>query len=253
VAAAASSSGPETAGEQEEEGGDAAAGKLEKKKQGTTTTTEWVKLGLSSFVAVGAALVLSTQAAPALAEAAAEDNSAFQTYFGTAASASSYGGYGGNTSKKDSAEYIFDVPQGWKERLISKVEKGTNGTDSEFYNPRRKEEKTYLTYLAGFRKLGPRDNVLNNLALSDVNLQDIISSAESIRAEDKTEGGQLYYVFEIDSPVAHELIKVTCTKNKLYSHFVKAPNSEWNRDEPMLRHLHDSFQTVGSNEPLPIF
>jgi len=113
VAAAASSSGPETAGEQEEEGGDAAAGKLEKKKkQGTTTTTtEWVKLGLSSFVAVGAALVLTTQAAPALAEAAAEDNSAFQTYFGTAASASSYGGYGGNTSKKDSAEYIFDVPQ----------------------------------------------------------------------------------------------------------------------------------------------
>jgi len=108
----ASSSGPETAGEQEEEGGDAAAGKLlEKKKQGTTTTTEWVKLGLSSFVAVGAALVLTTQAAPALAEAAAEDNSAFQTYFGTAASASSYGGYGGNTSKKDSAEYIFDVPQ----------------------------------------------------------------------------------------------------------------------------------------------
>jgi hypothetical protein len=86
---------------------------LEKKKQGTTTTTttEWVKLGLSSFVAVGAALVLTTQAAPALAEAAAEDNSAFQTYFGTAASASSYGGYGGNTSKKDSAEYIFDVPQ----------------------------------------------------------------------------------------------------------------------------------------------
>jgi hypothetical protein len=114
VAAAASSSGSETAGEQEEEGGDAAAGKLEKKKQGTTTTTtttEWVKLGLSSFVAVGAALVLTTQAAPGLAEAAAEDNSAFQTYFGTAASASSYGGYGGNTSKKDSAEYIFDVPQ----------------------------------------------------------------------------------------------------------------------------------------------
>ncbi len=111
VAAAASSSGSETAGEQEEQGGDAAAGKLEKKKQGTTTTTEWVKLGLSSFVAVGAALVLTTQAAPALAEAAAEDNSAFQTYFGTAASASSYGGYGGNTSKKDSAEYIFDVPQ----------------------------------------------------------------------------------------------------------------------------------------------
>jgi len=37
----------------------------------------------------------------------------FQTYYGTAASASSYGGYGGNANKKDSAEYIFAVPQVW--------------------------------------------------------------------------------------------------------------------------------------------
>ena len=44
---------------------------------------------------------------------------------GTAASAANYGGYGGNSSKKDSAEYIYEVPDGWKERL--EVEKGTNG------------------------------------------------------------------------------------------------------------------------------
>jgi hypothetical protein len=50
-----------------------------------------------------------------------------ETYYGTAASASSYGGYGGNTSKKDSAEYVYEVPADWKERAISKVEKGTNG------------------------------------------------------------------------------------------------------------------------------
>lgn len=73
----------------------------------------------------------------------------FVTYYGTAASASSYGGYGGNSSKKDSAEYTYDVPELWKERNISKVEKGTNGTDSEFFNPKKRTEKTYVTFLAG--------------------------------------------------------------------------------------------------------
>lgn len=141
-------------------------------------------------------------------------------------------------------------PQGWKERQISKVEKGTNGTDAEFYNPRKKDEKVYLTYLSGFRKLGPRDNVLNNLALSDVNLQDILGSAEAVRSDNLTQDGQLYYVFEIDSPVAHELIKVTCAKNKLYSHFVKAPASDWARDNVMLRKVHDSFTTVGDPSPV---
>lgn len=51
---------------------------------------------------------------------------------------------------------MYDVPAGWKERVISKVEKGTNGTDSEWYNPANKREKVYTTYLGGFRKLGPK-------------------------------------------------------------------------------------------------
>lgn len=72
-----------------------------------------------------------------------------KTYYGTAASASSYGGYGGNASKIDTAEYVYDVPVEWKERNISKVEKGTNGTDSEFFNPKKRTEKTYLLFLSG--------------------------------------------------------------------------------------------------------
>lgn len=210
-------------------------------------TKDWVRSGA---VALGAAaMVLLSNGATGLAMAD-EGDAPFQTYYGTAASASSYGGYGGNANKKDSAEYIFDVPQGWKERQISKVEKGTNGTDAEFYNPRRKDEKVYLTYLSGFRKLGPRDNVLNNLALSDVNLQDILGSAEEVKSDDLVQNGQLYYVFEIDSPVAHELIKVTCAKNKLYTQFVKAPVSDWARDNVMLRKVHDSFTTIGDASPV---
>lgn len=130
---------------------------------------------------------------------------------------------------------------------MSKVEKGTNGTDSEFFNPKKKSEKEYLTFLAGFRQLAPKDNVLNNLALSDVELQDLIANADSLTSEEKEdENGQIYYVYEIDGAGTHSLISVTCAKNKLYAHFVNAPTPEWNRDKEVLRHVHKSFKTVGS-------
>ncbi|KAG4947750.1 hypothetical protein JHK87_043757 [Glycine soja] len=201
------------------------------------------KQPLTTLTAAAAiATLLTTAPAPSLAQ-----ESPYQVYYGTAASAANYGGYGGNSSKKDSAEYVYDVPAGWKERLVSKVEKGTNGTDSEFYNPKKKAEKEYLTFLAGFRQLAPKDVILNNLALSDVDLQDLIANADSVTSDEvKDDKGQLYYVYEIDGVGTHSLISVTCAKNKLYAHFVNAPTPEWNRDKDMLRHVHESFKTVGS-------
>ncbi|KAG6507909.1 thylakoid lumenal 19 kDa protein, chloroplastic-like [Zingiber officinale] len=169
----------------------------------------------------------------------------FSLYYGTAASASNYGGYGGNADKKATAEYTYEVPEGWKERLVSKVEKGTNGTDSEFYNPKKRSEREYLTFLSGFRSLAPVDAVLSNLALSDVDLQDQLATADEVRSQElKDDKGQLYYAYEIDGTGAHSLISVTCARNKLYAHFVTAPNLNWSRDQDMLRRLHDSFKTV---------
>lgn len=192
----------------------------------------------TAITATALATAILTTAPPSLAD--------YSVYYGTAASAANYGGYGGNSDKKASAEYIYDVPDGWKERLVSKVEKGTNGTDSEFYNPKKKKEKEYLTFLAGFRQLAPKDVVLNNLALSDVELQDLIASADGVKSEErKDENGQVYYEYEIDGVAAHSLISVTCAKNKLYAHFVNAPLPEWNRDQDTLRHIHQSFKTVG--------
>lgn len=130
--------------------------------------------------------------------------------------------------------------------MVSKVEKGTNGTDSEFYNPKKRAEKEYLTFLSGFRQLAPKDAVLSNLALSDVNLQDLIADANSVKSEEvKDDKGQVYYVYEIDGVGTHSLISVTCAQNKLYAHFVNAPNPEWNKDKDILTHVHKSFKTVG--------
>lgn len=113
---------------------------------------------------------------------AGEIEEGFSKYYETVVSAAKYGGYDGNASKKESAEFTYDAPSSWKERLVSKVEMGTNGIDSEFYNPKWNGEKEYLTYLAGFRTLASMDMVLKNLSLSDVNLQDIISSANSVKS-----------------------------------------------------------------------
>ncbi|XP_059446509.1 thylakoid lumenal 19 kDa protein, chloroplastic [Corylus avellana] len=198
----------------------------------------------TTLTATALATTLLTTPPPSLADS---PPTAYRLYYGTAASAANYGGYGGNSDKKASAEYIYDIPDGWKERLVSKVEKGTNGTDSEFYNPKKRSEREYLTFLAGFRQLAPKDAVLNNLALSDVDLQDLIASADRVTSEErKDESGQVYYVYEVDGVAAHSLISVTCANNKLYAHFVNAPTPEWNKDRDMLRHVHESFKTVGS-------
>ncbi|XP_073030136.1 thylakoid lumenal 19 kDa protein, chloroplastic-like [Primulina eburnea] len=188
-----------------------------------------------------ATTILTTSTPPSLADSL----TTYHLYYGTAASAANYGGFGGNSDKKASAEYIYDVPDGWKEKLVTKIQKGTNGTDSEFFNPKKKTEKVYLTFLDGFRKLAPKDLVLNNLALSDVDLQDLIATADNVSSEErKDDKGQVYYVYEIDGVGAHSLISVTCANNKIYAHFVNAPTPEWNRDQETLRHIHESFKTV---------
>ncbi|KQJ98897.1 thylakoid lumenal 19 kDa protein, chloroplastic [Brachypodium distachyon] len=200
---------------------------------------------LAATAAAGLLLLSPLTPPPSHAAAADPDPSSFKVYYGTAASAANYGGYGGNASKKDAAEYVYDVPGTWKERLVSKVEKGTNGTDSEFYNPRKRSEREYLTFLSGFRALAPIGAVLDNLALSDVGLQDQISTADEVRStEERKEDGQVYYEYEVAGAGAHSLISVTCARNKLYAHFVTAPNPEWGRDEEVLRRLHQSFKTV---------
>eukprot|EP00252_Welwitschia_mirabilis_P019540 TRINITY_DN4546_c0_g1_i1.p1 TRINITY_DN4546_c0_g1~~TRINITY_DN4546_c0_g1_i1.p1 ORF type:complete len:238 (+),score=10.43 TRINITY_DN4546_c0_g1_i1:142-855(+) len=181
-------------------------------KESSNSTSEKSGLGLRLSKALTAtalaATLLSSSLHPSLYAFAAETD--YSKYYGTAGSAANYGGYGGNARKKDSAEYSYDVPRGWKERLVSKIQKGTNGTDSEFYNPKRKDEKEYLTSLPGFRTLAPKDTVLNDLALSDVSLQDMITSADNIKSKERRLGdtNQLYYDFEIDSPVGHGLIAV---------------------------------------------
>lgn len=58
----------------------------------------------------------------------------YETFFGTAAPPTSYGGYGGNA--EEDAKYTFEYPAGWKPSVPNKTEKGTQGIDCRITNVR---------------------------------------------------------------------------------------------------------------------
>ncbi|CAL9083492.1 unnamed protein product [Musa textilis] len=63
-------------------------------------------LSTTLAAAAAAAVLLSAAPAPSFADPM------FNLYYGTAASAANYGGYGGNADKKATAEYTYEVPEG---------------------------------------------------------------------------------------------------------------------------------------------
>ncbi|GJP76408.1 hypothetical protein CLOP_g6858 [Closterium sp. NIES-67] len=178
-----------------------------------------------------------------------------KTYYGTAASASSYGGYGGNASKQATAEYIYGVPEDWKERAISKVEKGTNGTDSEFYWPKNRNVKTYVTFLAGFRRLPPQENVLGDIALSDVNLQDLILSADEIKKEQHRDPDSTSCTTTLRSTALWGSPHYShMRQEQALRHFVNAPDKFWKRTRRCSgRFTRRSQQWAGTPCPPDIF
>ncbi|RID64753.1 hypothetical protein BRARA_D00003 [Brassica rapa] len=79
-------------------------------------------------------------------------------------------------------------------------------TRREFFIPKKWIEQEYVTFLSGCKQLAPRDVIINNMSLPDVELQDLIAGAEKV--------------------------------NKLYAHFV---NADWNRDHDTLAHLREDI------------
>jgi len=62
------------------------------------------------------ATITATTILTAITPSLVDPSQTFHIYYGTASSAANYGWYGGNSDKKASAEHVYDVPDGWKER-----------------------------------------------------------------------------------------------------------------------------------------
>ena len=56
----------------------------------------------------------------------------------------------------------------------------------EFFIPKKWIEQEYVTFLSGCKQLAPRDVIINNMSLPDVELQDLIAGAEKVVERTRT-------------------------------------------------------------------
>lgn len=192
------------------------------------------------LLASGGAIALSAfQSLPALADGE------LVTFYGAANPPATPGKLGGTTKSK--ARYTFDVPAGWTEEVISKVEKGTNGTDVRFNGPSRKKEKCFLLTLLnyggkkGFTMEQPPVPLLKSLTGSLFFFQDALEAGE-LTAKEITKNGEKFFEYTLTGPESY-LIQVTVTDGRVFGFFVTASEKYFETDASVLRTMMDSFDT----------
>ena len=176
-----------------------------------------------AMFAVTALMTLSGAAPRAKAEAIVNPqpiDEGWLRFYGEATSSSSYGGYGGNENNFDKFKYYYDVPQGWEQDTVNKVEKSTNGTDNRWKSKKNKDAKVYSITLAGYGKLKEdREAIISDLALSDYNLQDAIIGADSFVTKDRDVDGQTYVDYDLVGFYGNIFASITVYGGRLYSVF----------------------------------
>ena len=200
-----------------------------------------------AMFAVTALMTLSDAAPRAKAEAIVNPqpiDEGWLRFYGEATSSSSYGGYGGNENNFDKFKYYYDVPQGWEQDTVNKVEKSTNGTDNRWKSKKNKDAKVYSITLAGYGKLKEdREAIISDLALSDYNLQDAIIGADSFVTKDRDVDGQTYVDYDLVGFYGNIFASITVYGGRLYSVFAFVPEGE---SVEAGRRMRDSFATINN-------
>ena len=200
-----------------------------------------------AMFAVTALMTLSGAAPRAKAEAIVNPqpiDEGWLRFYGEATSSSSYGGYGGNENNFDKFKYYYDVPQGWEQDTVNKVEKSTNGTDNRWKSKKNKDAKVYSITLAGSGKWKEdREALISDLALSDYNLQDAIIGADSFVTKDRDVDGQTYVDYDLVGFYGNIFASITVYGGRLYSVFAFVPEGE---SVEAGRRMRDSFATINN-------
>ncbi|KAK3281124.1 hypothetical protein CYMTET_11072 [Cymbomonas tetramitiformis] len=184
-------------------------------------------------------------AAEALAEGEGNDVE-LVTYYGAADPPATYGGRGGTT--RELARYSYLLPSSWKEDLVNKVEKGTNGTDSRFLSPSaRKKSKVYCISLkneggaTGF-KMKDMDQTLAGLAGSDSFFQNALFEGEITSKEKVERNGELFFDYVVEGPQNY-LISITTRQGRVFGFFINANTKTFRDDQELFSTMRDSFRT----------
>lgn len=166
-------------------------------------------------------------------------------FYGEATSSSSYGGYGGNENNFDKFKYYYEIPAGWEQDTVNKVEKSTNGTDNRWKSKSVKGANVYCVTLPGYAKLkDDREAIISDLALSDYNLQDAIIAADSFVVNDRDVDGQLYVDYDLVGFFGHIYASITVYAGRLYAVFSVVPDGASDADVAAGLRSRNSFATI---------
>ena len=205
-----------------------------------------------AMFAVTALMTLSGAAPRAKAEAIVNPqpiDEGWLRFYGEATSSSSYGGYGGNENNFDKFKYYYEIPEGWVPDTVNKVEKSTNGTDSRWVNPKNKDQKVYCVTLTGYNKLKEdRTGILGDLALSDYNLQDALTGADSTIVNEREENGQTYVDFDLLGYFGAIYATVTVYGGRVYALFSICPESLLESGSEQAMRMRKSFGTIAKSD-----
>lgn len=170
-------------------------------------------------------------------------------FYGEATTSSSYGGYGGNENNFDKFKYFYEIPVGWQPDTVNKTEKSTNGTDSRWVNSKLSAERVYCVSLTGYNKLKEdRQSLLNDLALSDYNLQDALIGADNIEVSEREVDGQTFIDFDLYGFFGAIFASVTVYGGRLYAVFSNVPDSVLEKDKDQGKRLRNSLQIIKKSE-----
>ena len=163
--------------------------------------------------------------------------------YGEATTAASYGGYGGSDKSDDRFKYTYEVPEEWRAETINKIEKGVTGIDNR--QAASKGTKAYVITFPGYLKLkDDRDSIISDLAIADIQLQDILAEQESFESRSRMRGDQLFYDYDIAGYDKQMLATATVDGGRIYILVVLAPMNEYRKDEKKFQSIRDSLNTL---------
>lgn len=204
---------------------------------------------LLGFLASGAALVTSSGMFSPRASLAFSNpeplGDGTKRVYGEATTAASYGGYGGSDKSEDRFKYTYEVPEEWRAETINKIEKGVTGIDNR--QSANKNTKAYVITFPGYLKLkDDRDAIISDLAIADIQLQDVLQGAESFESRSRTNArDQLFYDYDITGfNNTTMLATATVDGGRIYILVVFAPTSDYVKNKNRYESIRGSLNTL---------
>lgn len=190
--------------------------------------------------------ILAVSSMPVLPAMA--DDVELVSFYGAANPPATPGRVGGVT--KDKARYTFDYPPTWKEEVVTKVEKGTNGTDVRLIGPARKKENMFVLTLLNFggKKGFTMDQspvpLLESLTGSLFFFQDALADGE-LSSRTVTKFGKKFFEYKLVGPDSY-LVQVTVEEGRVFGFFLNANAKAFESDAELLQKMAQSFNTIAN-------